>query len=147
MKILIIDDDPIMTELLRLVLQPTAEVIVAHSGGDGIKFAGELLPDIIIVDGMLPDMEGVQVCQAVRQFSSIPIMILSALDTPRAIAAALNMGADDYMVKPVSCNLLLARIYQLIRRSRKTTVEQTPDISVPVDGKDIQPGFHVLVEK
>src|SRR5512140_1996351 len=110
MKILIIDDDPIMTELLRLVLQPTAEVIVAYSGGDGIKFAGEQLPDIIIVDGMLPDMEGVQVCQAVRQFSSIPIMILSALDTPRAIAAALNMGADDYMVKPVSCNLLLARI-------------------------------------
>jgi two-component system, OmpR family, KDP operon response regulator KdpE len=120
MKILVIDDDPSMTDMLGLILKSaSAYVIAANSGTDGVRLTREQSPDLIILDIMMPDMDGMQVCDAVRKFSSVPILILSALDTPGTIAAALNSGADDYLVKPVACNMLLARIEQLIRRSHQ----------------------------
>lgn len=123
MKILVIDDDAIVTEILKLMLRSTASVVlVANSGADGIKFTREQFPDLIILDTMLPDMDGMQVCEAVREFSSVPILILSGLDTPSAIVEALKSGADDYLAKPVACHFLLARIDQLIRRSHQEAV-------------------------
>jgi DNA-binding response OmpR family regulator len=130
MKILVIDDDLVMTDLLSLILQPTAsEVFVAHSGADGIKFTREQSPDLITLDTILPDMDGIQVCQAVRKFSSVPILILSGFDAPCTITAALNMGADDYLVKPVLSKKLLARIDQLICRSQQEAVLNKQRIS------------------
>ncbi len=123
MKILIIDDDEIMTELMSLMLQSTASgIFAAHSGADGIKIIHEQSPDLIILDTMLPDMDGMQVCRAVRQFSSVPVLMLSGLGTPAAIDEAIKSGADDYMVKPVPCHFLLARIDQLIGGSHQETV-------------------------
>ncbi len=124
MKILVIDDDAVMTELLELMLRSTASVVfVAHSGADGIKFTHEQSPDLIILDTMLPDMDGMQVCQAVREFSSVPILILSGLGTPSAIVEALKSGADDYLAKPVARHFLLARIDQLMRSSHQEPVQ------------------------
>ena len=130
MKILVIDDDEIMTEILKLMLRSAASaVLVANSGADGIKFSREHSPDLIILDTMLPDMDGMQVCRAVRQFSSVPILVLSGLDTPGAIVEALKSGADDYLAKPVACHFLLNRIDQLVRQPHPQAVLVHPTVS------------------
>ncbi len=118
MKILVIDDDPAMTDLLKLLLMPAAaEVITANSGPEGIRLANEVKPDVITLDLMMPDINGWQVCKAIRKSSAIPILILSALDSPGLVAAALDAGADDYLIKPVPSSVLLAHINKLVRRN------------------------------
>ncbi len=118
MKILVIDDDPEMTELLKLLLRPTqSEVITANSGMDGVELARHEHPDMIILDLMMAEMDGFQVCEVIRKFCDCPIMILSALDNPAVVAKALDAGADDYLVKPVPSVVLIAHINTLFRRS------------------------------
>lgn len=116
-KILAIDDDPAMTELLALLLKTHhLDVYMANSGEDGIKLIREISPDVIILDLMMPGMDGWQVCAQVRAFSDVPILILSALDSPGMVASALDAGADDYLVKPVPVGVLLAHLNTLTRR-------------------------------
>ncbi len=123
MRILVIDDDPVLTELLRLILRSgSLDVSIANTGADGVKSTREQSPDLIILDTMLPDMDGTQVCREVRQFSSVPILILSGLDTPGATVKALKSGADDYLAKPVARNFLLDRIGKLLERPRQEVV-------------------------
>jgi len=121
MKILVIDDDPAMTDLLSVLLIPAAaEVFTANSGPEGIRLVKEVGPDIVTLDLMMPDMNGWQVSKAIREFSQIPILILSALDSPGLVAAALDAGADDYLIKPVPSSVLLAHINKLVRRSSQS---------------------------
>ena len=118
MKILVIDDDPAMTELLKLILQAAAsEVHTANTGIDGIRLTREIYPDVLILDLMMPELDGWQVCEAVRAFSDVPILILSALDNPGMVARALDAGADDYLIKPVPSGVLIAHLQNLFRRS------------------------------
>ncbi len=118
-KILVIDDDIGMTELLSLLLAPTSsEIIVANSGMDGIELAKKYNPDVVILDLMMPEMNGWTVCKRIREFSDIPILILSAMDAPGMVAQALDVGADDYLVKPVSSGTLIAHLNKLMRRSK-----------------------------
>lgn len=127
MKILVIDDDPAMTDLLVLLLQPTSSVVsTANSGQEGVKLAQTENPDIILLDLMMPEMDGWQVCKAVRQFSNVPILILSALNNPGMIAAALDIGADDYLIKPVPSSVLIAHINNLARRGAVNHTSPTP---------------------
>ncbi len=119
MKILVIDDDPNMTELLKLLLEPASSAILtANSGPEGIHLAKTQHPDMITLDLMMPDMSGWQVCKVVREFSKVPILILSALDSPGLVAAALDAGADDYLIKPVTSNVLVAHVKNLVKRNR-----------------------------
>ncbi len=116
-KVLVVDDDPAMTDLLRLLLQPALGlVITANSGVEGIKLVHEESPDLILLDLMMPGMDGWEVCKVVRSFSKIPIIILSAMDNPGLVASALDAGADDYLVKPVTSSMLLAHIANIVRR-------------------------------
>lgn len=118
-KILVIDDDEGMTELLSLLLKSeSSEVIIANTGPQGIELTKDQKPDVIILDLMMPEVNGWAVCQQIREFSDVPILILSAMDTPGMVAKALDVGADDYLVKPVSSSTLLARINKLTRRSQ-----------------------------
>lgn len=118
-KILVIDDDIGMTELLSLLLAPaSSEIITANSGQDGIEFVKKDNPDIIILDLMMPEMNGWSVCKSIREFSDVPILILSAMDSPGCVAQALDVGADDYLVKPVSSGTLIAHLNKLLRRSK-----------------------------
>ncbi len=118
MKILVIDDDPAMTDLMKLVLEPMqAEVYLANSAQEGIVLARRCSPDVILLDLMMPDMSGWEVCGKIRQFSTIPILILSALNNPTLIAKTLNAGADDFLIKPVANSVLLAHIQKLRRRT------------------------------
>lgn len=118
MKILIIDDDPATTDLVKLLLEPTCStILLANSGTEGVNLAKEYSPDLIILDIMMPDMSGCEVTKAVRRFSSVPVLVLSALDSPKMIAAALDAGADEYIIKPVVSRMLIAQINKLVRRS------------------------------
>ncbi len=122
MNILVIDDDPAMTELLKILLQATkAQVFAANSGQEGIDITRKTSPDIVILDLMMPEMDGWQVCKIIREFSQVPILILSALDHPGMVAAALDAGADDYLIKPVSSGMLVAHIQNLLKRKHAFT--------------------------
>lgn len=122
MKILVIDDDPAMMELLKILLQSLcATIFSAYNGSKGIELCHKENPDVIILDLMMPEPDGWQVCKTIRQFSQVPILILSALDNPGLIARALDAGADDYLIKPVSSSMLIAHIQNLLRRSRALT--------------------------
>jgi DNA-binding response OmpR family regulator len=118
LRVLTIDDDPAMTELLALVLTTHGyEPLTANTSQDGIRLIRETSPDVVILDLMMPDLDGWKVCIEVRKFSTVPILILSALDSPGLVASALDAGADDYLVKPVPSGVLMASLNQLTRRS------------------------------
>ena len=123
MKILVIDDDPAMTDLLKLILvSSNAEVFTANSGNEGLQRIKELSPSIVILDLMMPDMDGWQITSEIRKFSSVPILILSVIDNPGLVARALDAGADDYLIKPAARNMLIAHINNLTRR--RTALEE-----------------------
>jgi DNA-binding response OmpR family regulator len=116
-KLLIIDDDTDLTEMLKLLLEPKSfTVMAANSGEEGIATAKRWNPDLIILDLFMPEMDGWQVCKSIRVFSKAPILVLSAMNKPGLITRALDEGADDYLIKPVSSNVLLAHLNNLTRR-------------------------------
>ena len=118
-KILIIDDDADMIDLLKIVLQPNAfELTTAYNGQDGIELIRQFKPDIIILDLLLPGIDGLSVCREVRSFSNIPILVLSAVNRPGIVAQALDVGADDYLHKPMKSSILIASLNKLARRMR-----------------------------
>lgn len=124
-KIMVIDDDIGMTELLSMLLAPaSSEIMTANSGKVGIELIKQFSPDIIILDLMMPEMNGWSVCRNIREFTDTPILILSAIDAPGSVAQALDVGADDYLVKPVSSGALMAHLNKLLRRS-KITLQST----------------------
>jgi DNA-binding response OmpR family regulator len=116
LKALTIDDDSSMTELLGLLLRSHGmDVISCNSGTKGLELARTENPDIIILDLMMPGIDGWEVCRMLRTFTKIPIAILSALDDPAVISTALDAGADDYMVPS---SVLIAHINTLTRRHK-----------------------------
>ncbi len=118
LKVLTIDDDPAMTELLGLLLRSQGlDVISSNDGYEGIDLTRTQHPDIVILDLMMPGIDGWQICKTIRSFSKVPIAILSALDDPAMVASALDAGADDFMVKPVATSVLMAHINNLTRRA------------------------------
>jgi two-component system, OmpR family, response regulator ResD len=134
-KVLAIDDDPGITDLLTLLLKPHGfEVVSANAGEEGIRFIRENSPDVVILDLMMPGIDGWRVCTEVRKFSTVPILILSALDNPGTVASALDAGADDYLVKPVPSGVLVAHLNKLTRRpemnGRASLKPQTAPISL-----------------
>ena len=118
-RILIIDDDWETTELFKILLEPNQfEVITANSGRQGIKLASEIHPDVIMIDLLMPEMNGLTVCDEVRKFSNVPILILTAISKPGTLSEALEHGADDYLIKPVKSSVLTAHLKRLVRRER-----------------------------
>ncbi len=116
MRILVIDDDPASTELIRFLLATyPAEVLSTNLPSEGIEMAKKHRPDLILLDLWMPEMDGREVCKAIRKSSTVPILILSALDSTEMIAEVLNAGADDYLIKPVSQNILHAYIRKFAR--------------------------------
>jgi two-component system, OmpR family, response regulator MtrA len=116
-KILVIDDDTAITELMGMLLKTHGfDVIPTNSGVEGIQFAREKNPSVVLLDLMMPDVDGWQVCKSIRTFSNVPILILSAINDPRMVASVLDAGADDFLVKPVPSSVLVAHIRKMVRR-------------------------------
>jgi DNA-binding response OmpR family regulator len=118
-RVLIIDDDRETTDLLRIILEPNYfDVATANSGQEGVGLVRAMHPDVIVVDLLMPEMDGLEVCRAIRQFSNTPIVVLSAYDRPGTAEQVLESGADDYQLKPMTSNLLIASLHRLARRAR-----------------------------
>ncbi|WP_371871844.1 response regulator [Pontibacterium sinense] len=116
-QILLIEDDVKLTELLDLYLSRNGyKVAVGHSGADAQRLLDEMNPELLILDLMLPGMDGLSICRAVRATYHGKILILTASDDDMDQVAALEMGADDYVCKPLHPRVLLARIRMLLRR-------------------------------
>ena len=117
-KLLVIDDDSAVTDLLTLLLKSQGfEVSAPNNSADGLSMIRELQPDLVVLDLMMPEMDGWEVCRSVRQFSQVPIIILSALNDPSMIASVLDAGADDYLTKPTPSRVLVAHINRLAKRN------------------------------
>lgn len=117
-KILVIDDDTAITELISALLKIHGfDVITTNSGLEGVQLVREKNPGVVLLDLMMPDLDGWQVCKEVRTFSNVPILILSAIHDPFMVANVLDVGADDFLVKPVSSDMLVARIRKMIRQT------------------------------
>lgn len=117
-KILVIDDDVAVTDLLSLLLKSQGfEVIATNNSGDGLNMIREQEPDLVVLDLMMPEVDGWEVCRSVRAFSRVPIIILSALNDPSMIASVLDAGADDYLTKPTPSRVLVAHINRLVKRN------------------------------
>lgn len=119
--ILLIDDDEKLCALMRDYLSPQdMEVSIALKGADGLRLAREEHCDLILLDLMLPDMNGLEILRELRRTSSVPIIILSAQDSEADRVAGLEMGSDDYISKPFSPRELLARLRAVLRRIPQT---------------------------
>ena len=126
-KILAIDDDPLMLKLISQTLQVEGFTVhTAGSGRDGLALFHQIAPDLVILDVMMPGMSGWEVCERLRQTSSVPIIFLTALDSVENVVQGLTGGADDYLAKPFKINELTARVTALLRRARMP--HERPDV-------------------
>jgi len=124
-KVLIIDDEELATRLLQIVLERKGyEVIVAYRAEEGLRQAYSHQPDIILLDIMMPDMDGWEVCRRLRELSDVPIIFLTAKSDTRDVVRGLEMGANDYVVKPYENDELVARIKAHLRRAPKPTLDE-----------------------
>jgi DNA-binding response OmpR family regulator len=116
-KIFVIDDDTAVTDLLSVLLTSQGfEVWATNNSTEGLTQIREKLPDLVILDLMMPEMDGWEICRAVRVFSEVPIIVLSALNDPSMVASVLDAGADDYLTKPTPSRVLVAHINRLVDR-------------------------------
>ncbi len=116
-RIMVVDDDPNIRELVRLYLEKEGfEIVTAERGDEAVKLFRASPPNLMLLDVMLPGMDGWQVCREVRKISNIPIIMLTAKDETFDKVLGLELGADDYIVKPFDMKELVARIKAVIRR-------------------------------
>ena len=119
LHVLLVDDDPDVAITLRTLLRgQDFDIHPVFTGEEGVQACRETEPDVVILDLLMPEMSGWEVCDEIRSFSDVPILILSALGTPGSVAKALDAGADDYLIKPVHASLLASRLRTLIRRQK-----------------------------
>ena len=117
-KVLVVDDDPSLVKALRIGLTARGDdVVTAHSGSDAITQVALLHPDLVILDLGLPDLDGLEVCRRIRQFSEVPIIVLSAYGDERRKVEALDGGADDFITKPFGMAELEARLRVALRHA------------------------------
>jgi DNA-binding response OmpR family regulator len=118
-KALVIDDDTLFANFLKDALTAEGfEVFIAGNGPEGIEITRRLKPDVIVLDLMLPEVDGWQVCRTIRTFSRVPILMLSAVVDSQGVMRALEHDADDYLIKPVPAGVLVTRLKRLARQAR-----------------------------
>ncbi len=119
--ILVIDDEPQIQRALRAILSARHfQVTIASTGEEGLALAAAEQPDLIILDLGLPDIDGIEVCRRLREWTQVPIIVLSVRESERDKVLALDRGADDYLTKPFGIEELLARIRVALRHASKT---------------------------
>jgi two-component system KDP operon response regulator KdpE len=129
-KVLVIDDEPQIRRALRAGLERNGcTVSLAAAGEEGLDLAALQPPDVVILDLAMPGMDGLEVCRQLREWSRVPVIVLSVREGEQDKIAALDLGADDYLTKPFSLGELLARMRALLRRTASDEA-QPPSLSV-----------------
>jgi two-component system phosphate regulon response regulator PhoB len=145
--ILVVDDEEDILELVRFHLLKTGyEVTCVISGGEAVSSARSVMPDLIVLDLMLPGMDGLEVCSVLKsepRTREIPIVMLTAKGEESDIVRGLELGADDYVTKPFSPKVLVARVQAVLRRRTKEPFEEAAPIRV--HGLLIHPGRHEVI--
>lgn len=130
-SVVIVDDDEKLTKLLQMYFEKEGFITwVAHEGFEAIKLIREKKPDIIMLDLMLPGIDGWEICRRVRRETDIPILMLTARDEETDRLIGLEMGADDYVTKPFSPREVVARAKVILRRSKKNAPLRTDAIKI-----------------
>lgn len=148
-RILVCDDDPQILRALRLVLRGAGyEVLTSATGDEALDRAAVAGPHAAIIDLMLPDRSGVEVCRELRSWSELPIIVLSAVTDEAAKITALGAGADDYVTKPFAPGELVARLQAVLRRAGRSAAEPRIEAgglvvdlaahSVTLDGEEVR---------
>jgi DNA-binding response OmpR family regulator len=120
-RILVVDDEPLYQHLVTVNLEKEGyEVITANNGEDAIEMVSVRHPDLIIMDVMMPKLDGITACERIHQFSNVPIIMLTAKGEEQDRVRGLNVGADDYVVKPFSATELVARVRAVLRRAQSS---------------------------
>lgn len=128
-RILVVDDEPAVTDLLAYNLRKALyDVSIAADGREALRLAGEFQPDLILLDLMIPEVDGLDVCRALRKTSDVPIIMITARGEETDRVVGLELGADDYVTKPFSVRELMARIKAVLRRAH----DKPEDVSSPL---------------
>jgi DNA-binding response OmpR family regulator len=123
-RILVVDDEPAVSDLLAYNLRKAHyDVSTAADGRKALRLAGEFKPDLILLDLMIPEVDGLDVCRELRKTSNVPIIMITALGEETDRIVGLELGADDYVTKPFSVRELMARIKAVLRRAQKESAE------------------------
>ncbi|KKL51903.1 hypothetical protein LCGC14_2290830, partial [marine sediment metagenome] len=132
-RILVVDDEPRYLKLIRYNLESVGyQVSCVAAGEEALESVALKPPDLIMLDLRLPGKDGFQVCQQIREFSTVPIIMLTALGEEQDKVRGLQVGADDYVTKPFSAKELLARVEAVLRRGRLSDIPTTqPSFSCP----------------
>src|SRR3978361_324889 len=133
-RVLVVDDDPALAEMLTIVLRGEGlDAAVVADGTRALPAVRELRPDVVLLDLMLPGMNGIDVCRAIRAESGVPIVMLPAKSDPADVVLGLESGADDYVVKPFKPKELVARIRARLRQFPTEPSEQMQIGDVTID--------------
>jgi two-component system, OmpR family, KDP operon response regulator KdpE len=145
-NILVIDDEPqILRAMCTILTGQNYQVSVSATGKEGLAMATAVQPDIVILDLGLPDIPGVEVCKRLREWTDLPILVLSAHDNEAEKVAALDAGADDYLTKPFGVDELLARVRVALRHSSKASGAKSTIVTI--DDLQIDLAKHLVTRK
>ena len=133
MKILVVDDEALLVKGIRFNLQNEGyDVITGCNGLEAVKLVQEQNPDLVVLDVMMPEMDGLTACSKIREFSDIPIIMLTAKTDDMDKLIGFDHGVDDYLTKPFNILALKARIRALLRRSRAATPQEQPSNTLTI---------------
>jgi two-component system response regulator MtrA len=128
-RILVADDDPNIAQFIQITLEdPRYEVVAVENGLEAIKAFEESTFDVVILDIMMPYVDGFQACQRIREYSDIPIIILTSRDGTDDVVHGFELGADDYITKPFKMVELIARLEAILRRVQSQNTRKAPPI-------------------
>ena len=140
-KILIIEDEATIAQLIRLYLeQANFQVLTAGDGVAGLELHARERPDLVILDLMLPVMDGMEVCRRIRAWANTPILMLTARQGEEDRIAGLELGADDYLVKPFSPREVVSRVKAILRRSTPISESAHEQIDAPLEVAAVRNG-------
>jgi DNA-binding response OmpR family regulator len=130
-RIVVIEDEDAISSAVAVRLRGEGyDVSIAPDGASGIQLVGQMSPDLVILDVMLPGIDGLEVCRRIQRDSPVPVLMLTALDTETDLLVGLGVGADDYMTKPFSPRELVARVRALLRRVERSQYSTEKKVSV-----------------